>query len=97
MKVTIEGDLEQVSETLGFSCESPSNRKGRLAENRARREVFASRRKLVVDAFKVAREAGAEREMAALLHAIRRTGGVTEADLAIARQVLGDALSNGER
>ena len=74
-----------------------TSRQKRLAENRAKRDAFEARRKIIVDAFKVARKSGADREMAVLLEAIRRTSGATEGDLKIARQVLAGALSNGER
>lgn len=94
MKVTIEGNLNQVYGALGLPPATP--RSQRLAENKAAREEFAARRKVVVDAFKLARGCGATKEMTDLLEAIRRTGGVTDGDLNLARQVLAGSLSNGE-
>lgn len=95
MKVMIEGDLSQVSEALGLPPES-TPRAQRLAENRAKRDAFLARRKVVVDAFKLARSAGATQEMEQLLEAIRRTGGVTDGDLKLAHRVIAGSLSNGE-
>lgn len=97
MKVTITGDLSQVSEALRLPAEPPTPRMQRLAENKAKQKEFVARRKVVVDAFKAARSNGLALEMAALLEAIRRPGGVTESDLKLARQVLAIAQTNGDR
>lgn len=86
MKVLIEGDLDQVCETLNLHARTP--RQQRLVENRAKRETFIARRKVVVEAFKKARSLGADHEITALLEAVRRTGGVTEDDIKLARQIL---------
>lgn len=96
MKVTIKGDLGQVCEAMGLPAEPPTPRMQRLAENKARQEEFVARRKVVVDAFKLARRDGSP-QMADLLEAIRQTGGVTEGDLKLARQVLAGAVPNGDR
>lgn len=97
MKVTIKGDLGQVCEAMGLPTEPPTPRVRRLAENKARQVEFVARRKVVVDAFKAARSNGLAPEMADLLEAIRRPGGVTEGDLKLARQVLAIAKTNGTR
>ena len=93
MKVTIEGDLEQVAEALNPSLlETPTPRTLRLRENRAKRDEFIARRRLVSDAFKKIRHSENDRETSeALLDALRRTGGVTDGDLKLARKVLAAA------
>ncbi len=97
MKVTIRGDLSQVSEAMGLPSPSrPMPRVRRLAQNKAKREEFVARRKEVVDAFKLARASGAVQEMGLLLEAIRRTGGVTDGDLKLAR-VINRPMTNGDR
>ena len=96
MRVTIDGDLDQVTDTLGFASNAPTPRKTRIAENKARREAFVARRKVVVDAFKFARSNGLADEMAGLLEAIRRPDGVTDGDIELARQVLASSVPNGE-
>lgn len=82
MKVTIEGDLEQVSAALSQSGAAPRTpRQERLAENAAKRQEFIERRQVVVDAFKKVRHGDDDETRQALLEAIRRPAGVTDADL----------------
>lgn len=88
MKVTVEGNAEQVAATLNPSLlEHPSPRTARLKENKAKREEFIARRGIVLDAFKKVRYSEPD-QAALLLEALRRTTGVTDADLEIARNIL---------
>ena len=96
MKVTIEGSLDQVAETLNpRSLWEPTPRQVRLAENKAARDNLIERRRVVVEAFKRARSADDRENMDRLLEAIRRTGGVTNDDLKVAHRVL--SVTNGDR
>lgn len=96
MKVTIKGDLGQVCEAMGLPAEPPTPRVQRLAENKAKQKEFMVRRRIVVAAFKLARRDRLP-QMEDLLEAIRRTKGVTDSDLKLARQVLAGAVPNGDR
>lgn len=89
MKVTIEGDLDQVADAMSLSKPATiSSRKMRLAENAAKRKIFRERRAEVVGAFQKVRHHPEQRETAeALLAALRRLDGVTDDDLKIARSV----------
>lgn len=86
MKVTIEGDLDQVSAALGCAPKTP--KQIRLAERAARQKVLIERRILVRRAFEKVRYSDADRAISeALLAALTRTSGVSESDLELARLI----------
>lgn len=95
MKVTIEGDLEQVVGAMP-SLGAPISRKIRIQQKREMRARFTERRGMVRRAFERVRYIEAERLTSnALLDALRRTTGVTDDDILMARRVLGGLTHTG--
>ena len=90
MKVTIKGNLEQVTEALSASALKPKTpRHERAKEKAAEREEFARKRRLILKAFNKVRYSPDDREVSdKLLAALTKMGGVTNAALKLAEQVL---------
>lgn len=90
MKVTIEGDLQQVSEAMSLQQNHPKTpRQIRIQETIARRDELVRRRRLIRKAFDKVRYSQDEREIAdLLLDALTKIGGVTEPAIELAQKVL---------
>jgi hypothetical protein len=90
MKVTIEGNLDQVSEALSLPQTLPkTSRQTRIQETVARYDALVARRKVIRAAFDKVRYSQDEREIAKiLLDALTKAGGITEPALELAHKVL---------
>lgn len=91
MKVTIEGNLEQVTEALRPDLlKATTPRQIKIKENRQERDKFLARRAVVLDAFKKIRHSADDRENSdTLLNALRKPKGVSDDDIKLAQQILG--------
>jgi hypothetical protein len=86
MKITIEGDLDQIVDAMGLPA--PKGPKSlRRAENEARQKTLLEKRRLIRNAFEKVRYTK-EGRAAVLLRALTTVNGLTEAAVETAREVI---------